>query len=991
MFLSMIATFRRTPFVDRLRSTVEPAVARCWLLLLGFFAPSRLLFLLRRSDYAAWRDVNALGAGARDDLNAVLTQKAGALPRISVVMPVYRPEIAHLKAAIESVEHQLYGGWELCLCDDGSGDPTLLDLLAQLESGSDRVKIASHAANRGIAAALNSAAALATGDVLIFLDQDDVLAADCLGEFALTFALAPDVDLAYSDSDKIDANGQRCAPSFKPGWSPWLLLSHMYLSHAVALRRDLFTALGGFASGFDGSQDYELILRATERARTIRHIPRILYHWRAGAGSTALAASEKQGSVEAGQAAVADAFTRRGIAASACRPDWSEQAGIGLFQPRFAKPAATLSLVILAGDGRCLVETVRTALDAGFPDDGQIIVVGDGRALPSPQINDGWLARASWIFPTGHLAQDVRAALQRATGDVTLVMHGHARPVGEDWLAQMCGYALSQMALVGARVVGPDNRIIAAGLVNAHQPAKPELAFAGWARGRHGPSYMARTAREVLAVTGECLAFDRQVRLWLARAAGQADDLTALGQLFSEQTRAEGGSILICGDIEIDIAAPSPSRPQPISHDDPWYNPNLGAGRQQFRPTVRSAAVRQANPVRIAVVTHNLDHEGAQSTLLDLVEGLVSQKYVRPMIISARAGALGDRLDQMGIPFHIVARPGRKASRTDVVEYRAVLSGLYRDNGAQVVLANTLETYCAVAAATDAGLAALWWQHEGGPWWRYYSALPLWRQALAFSGFGSAYRVIQVAEVTRRCWQPIATRDNFEVVRHGIPAYRLVADRRRWSRDAARETLGVADAKLCVVLLGSVSRRKSQGDVIRALAHFPDNFLSGLRVLIVGDLVDVGYHAELQQLLAGLSPLQRAAIEMTGRVPDAALYLAAADVFLCCSRQESAPRAILEAMAFGLPILTTPVDGIPELVSEGVQGQFFVPGDVRQLSRMLQALLHDRPRSMDMGARALVRAAQINDFDGMVARFGQLLREAAWQRRSVIVGGELDG
>jgi O-antigen biosynthesis protein len=906
-------------------------------------------------------------------------------------MPVYRPDIAQLKDAVQSVEQQLYEGWELCLCDDGSGDPTLLDLLAQLASGSDRVRIASHAANRGIAAALNSAAALATGDVLLFLDQDDVLAADCLGEFALTFASAPDVDLAYSDSDKIDANGQRCAPSFKPGWSPWLLLSHMYLSHAVALRRDLFADLGGFASGFDGSQDYDLILRATERARTIRHIPRILYHWRAGAGSTALAASEKPGSIAAGQAAVANALARRAIAAAAFRPDWSEQAGIGLFQPRFARPAVALSLVILAEDGRGLVETVQDARHAGFPDDGQIIVVGHDRMLPGPSGNDGWLAQAIWIFPTGDLAHDVRAALQRATGDVTLYLHGNARPVGQNWLAQMCGYALSARALVGARVVGPDNRVIAAGMVKGHQPGKPELAFAGWARGRHGPVYLARTAREVLAVTGECLAFDRQVRLWVAGATGRADNVTALGQLLSEQTRAEGGSVLICGDVEVDIAGPSRGRPLAVHHDDPWYNPNLGTGRQQFRPAVRSAAVRQAHPVRIAVVTHNLDREGAQSTLLDLVEGLTSQKYISPMVISARAGALGSRLEQMGIPFHIVSPPGRKAARTDVAQYRAALAGLYRDNGAQVVLANTLESYCAVAAATDAGLAALWWQHEGGTWWRYFSALPLWRQALAFSAFGSAYRVIQVAEATRCCWLPIATRDNFEVVRHGIPAERLAADRRRWSRNAAREALGVDDAKLCVVLLGSVSRRKSQGDMIRALAHFPDDLLSGLRVLIVGDLVDVGYHAELQRLLAGLSPQQRAAIELTGRVPDAALYLAAADVFLCCSRQESAPRAIVEAMAFGLPILTTPVDGIPELVNDGVHGQFFEPGDVRELSRMLQALMHDRPGSIEMGARALVRAAQINDFDGMVARFGQLLREAAWQRKSVIVGGELGG
>ena len=156
------------------------------------------------------------------------------------------------------------------------------------------------AENGNISRATNSAAELATGDFLLFLDQDDELAPDALGEIALALAAAPDADILYTDDDKIDVDGRRYAPQFKPDWSPELLLSYMYFSHAFVVRRSLFAGLGGFRAGFEGSQDYDFALRATERARGIVHVPLVLYHWRATPGSTATSGAAKPASFDVG-------------------------------------------------------------------------------------------------------------------------------------------------------------------------------------------------------------------------------------------------------------------------------------------------------------------------------------------------------------------------------------------------------------------------------------------------------------------------------------------------------------------------------------------------------------------------------------------------------------------------------------------------------------------------------------------------------------------
>jgi GT2 family glycosyltransferase len=236
----------------------------------------------------------------------------GQRPTFSVLMPVYETPEEYLRAAIESVQLQAYPDWELCIADDASRKPHVRKVLEECAADDPRIKLVFRETNGHIAATSNTALAAASGDFVALLDHDDLLSVDALFENALVVNRRPDVDIIYSDEDKLDERGRRRDPYFKPDWSPDSLLSRNYVSHLGVYRRALIEEIGGFRRGFEGSQDYDLILRASERTSRIEHIPRVLYHWRIHEESTASSRKQKGYAYDAAVRAIEESLTRRG-------------------------------------------------------------------------------------------------------------------------------------------------------------------------------------------------------------------------------------------------------------------------------------------------------------------------------------------------------------------------------------------------------------------------------------------------------------------------------------------------------------------------------------------------------------------------------------------------------------------------------------------------------------------------------------------------------
>lgn len=254
--------------------------------------------------YAAWRSASI----SRDE---ALPTDAG--PTLSVIMPVYNVDRDLLVEAIESVRGQSYARWELCIADDASTEAHVRQVLEHYAALDRRIRIRFRHTTGHIAAASNTALEEATGDFVVLLDHDDLLAPRALQHVAEVIVDCPTVDFIYSDEDKIDPAGAHCDPFFKPAWSPTLLTSCNYITHLAAIRRTLVAELGGFRTETVGSQDHDLFLRVAEVARCVAHIPRVLYSWRMAPGSTALASSSKPYAVAAARRALDDSVARRGL------------------------------------------------------------------------------------------------------------------------------------------------------------------------------------------------------------------------------------------------------------------------------------------------------------------------------------------------------------------------------------------------------------------------------------------------------------------------------------------------------------------------------------------------------------------------------------------------------------------------------------------------------------------------------------------------------
>jgi len=948
-----------------------------------------------RTPYEAWIEANALTAAARRDLEEALARTQG-LPRISIITPVFDTPPAYLRALVASVRNQIHPDWELCIADDASTSVETLAILQDLEESDPRIRITRREHNGGISAATNTAAALATGDILLFLDHDDLLTPDCLAHFVLLYASEPDTDIAYSDDDKIGEDGRRYAPQFKPDWSPTLLLSFMYMSHALTVRRELFEALGGFRSPFDGSQDYDFALRATERARRIGHIPRILYHWRASKGSTAHSGDAKPHSFEAGRSAVQEALDRRGIEARAVHPDWALSASVGMFSVRFPDTGPRVTIIVPTWNKAELLGRCIASLSATTYADYDLLVIDNGSDEPDTlellaEINARSGARVVRIDrrPEGFsFARLMNEAVSHVTSDYVLFLNNDTQVISPEWLSQMVGQARTEgVGCVGALLRFEDGSIQHAGIVHGFNDGLVGHAFRSAPPHDWGYMGFIRTSREYSAVTAACML----TPLSLFQDMGGFDETNfavAYNDVDYGYRIAERGlRSIYCAEAEL-FHYEGKTRgyldnPQEAANlrrlygdwRDPWFNPNLSLDTESFIPAARRLPRLNDRPVRVVAVTHNLSHEGAPNTLFDLITGLKAAGVIDPVVLSPRDGPLRGDYEAQGIEVRLFAAPPVDPGGFENALER--LSGLIKSLGVEVAIVNTLQMFFAVTAADRASIASIWCQHESEPWQTYYDYLAPEVRGYAYAAFGQTYRMTYVAEATRRVWAPVQTRHAAQTIRHGVPPWRLTEETGRWTRERARQDLGVAPDESVICLVGTVCRRKGQLDLVEALAHPSLAGTGPIRTFMAGALAEPDYASTISAAIASLSPERAERTRLTGPVEDMSLYYAAADIVVCTSRLESAPRVLVEAMAFGRAIVTTPVFGVPELVSEGINARFYSPADIGGLASHLADLLGDACGREAMGSMGPVVLASRPGYAEMLDQYACLLREAA--------------
>lgn len=459
-------------------------------------------------DYHPTRHRRALAAQA-----AALAQK----PTISVLMPVYNTPAKLLEAAIQSVADQVYPHWELCIADDCSTVPHVRRILeAWQRKEPKRIKVALRETNGHIAHATNSAFALATGDWIALLDHDDLLRENALAEVALTLAEHPLAELIYSDEDKIDERGRRSLPHFKCDYSPELFRSMNYFNHLTVHRAANIRAVGGWRPGFEGSQDYDINLRILERidAGGVVHIPKVLYHWRAVEGSTALAGAEKSYAFTAGWKALEEHVARTGLDAEVREvPD----APYYRLKHRVATPEPLVTLIIPTRDK---IDFLRTCLNSIREKttyrNYEIIVVDNNSEEEETFAYFEESARDERVrvmaYPHAFNFSGINnAAVRLARGSIIGLVNNDIEVISPDWLTEMVSW-VQQPAIgcVGAKLYYPDDTVQHAGVIlgiggvagHSHKMS---------ARNEHGYFSRLKLTQTLSAVTAACMLVRKSV------------------------------------------------------------------------------------------------------------------------------------------------------------------------------------------------------------------------------------------------------------------------------------------------------------------------------------------------------------------------------------------------------------------------------------------------------------------------------------------------
>ena len=464
-----------------------------------------------RSEYEKWCEQHeALGEDDRLAIGRHI-EAMRTRPLISVVMPVYNTPEGLLTEAVQSVVDQVYPHWELCIADDASSEPHVRVVLERFAAGNPRIKVAYRQANGHICEATNTALGLATGAYVALFDHDDVLSPLALYEVAAEVDAHPDAQLVYSDEDKVDMENRRFDPYFKPDWNPDLNHGQNYTSHLSVYRAELIRDLGGFRKGFEGSQDWDLVLRAVERipAAAIRHIPKLLYHWRAAPGSTALQLAEKSYPIEAARMALEDHFRRTGEKVELL-PVPGDHWRVRYPVP---SPAPLVSLIVPTRNALALLRrAVSSILSVTDYPNFEVVVVDNASDDPETvaylaEIGRGVDPRLrvlAYDKPFNYSAIN-NFAVREAGGELIGLLNNDVEAIEPGWLAEMVSHAVRPgIGAVGAMLYYPLNTVQHAGVVLGLGGVAGH-PFKEFPRGDQGQKNRLRLVQNYSAVTGACL------------------------------------------------------------------------------------------------------------------------------------------------------------------------------------------------------------------------------------------------------------------------------------------------------------------------------------------------------------------------------------------------------------------------------------------------------------------------------------------------------
>lgn len=943
--------------------------------------------------YHVWLENNKLSLKVLQKL-AASEKEFMYRPLISIIMPVYNVKKVWLEKAISSIDNQIYTNWEVCIADDCSTLTETTEYLRELKKKGEKYKVLFRSENGNISKATNSAVQLSSGEFILLMDNDDELAPNALFEIASILQEKRNIDIVYSDDDKMDENGLRYSPQFKPDWSPELLLSYMYFSHIFCMRRTLFDEVGGIRTGFEGTQDYDLALRITELTDRIHHIPKILYHWRAIQGSTASSANEKPEAFERAKKSIQEALERRNIKAVVHWPDFAKASSVGMFALEFPNEGPKVSIIIPTKNQLNMLKRCIDSISCTTYKNYEIVIVNNEsddpniieyfnmsphKVLNIPNTEEGF----SFAYMNNQ-------AVDKIDSEYILFLNNDTEVIEPNWLSSMIGYQqFNGVGAVGARLLFPDNRVQHAGIIMGLYKGMAGPAFRlspDWDPGYLGYS---RVARNYSAVTAACLLTRKDYFLQVGgfdetHFAVAYNDVDLCLKLIKS-----GKRIVYVPDATLyhheGVSRGHIDNPKEIEHFkykykryvDSYYNKNLSLRNERFEISVSNTLDYDFNnnKTKLLMAAFNLNLEGAPFSQYELTEGLINLGNLEIEVYCPYDGPMRQRYENIGVKVHIFNHPLESAFSEN--EYNNSIDNFAKwiqNNQFDVVYGNTLQTFFLMDAANRLDKPCVWNIRESVDLLTYFNFLPAQIYRKGIEAIQYPYKTIFVAESTRELFEPYNIKHSFEVINNGLKIEHIDEYCNQYSREESKGKLNIPIDKKMFLIVGTVCERKGQLDFVKAAKRCIE--LNGKdSVFFIVGARQSDYLEEINNFIEQ-NQLDRD-IRIVNETDNTALYYRAADIFVCCSYNESYPRVLLEAMAFELPIISTSVFGIREQLQENVNALYYKEGNIDELCTRMSDLLNDRDRLDKYAVNSRIVLNCLTSYDEMLLKYEEILLESA--------------
>ncbi len=951
---------------------------------------------LNEDPYAAWRRANHLTPRLRRILEASASRLPAGGPRFTLLIDTTGCTAAHLEQLCASLQAQIHPAWEAWFVGPAGPPPAA--------ANESRCRREASAGPADVIRALNAAAHQSAGTHVALLPGHSRLPPDALLLVAERLAAQPDLDLVYTDEDRMDDAGGRGEPLFKPDWSPALALSGVFPGNLSVVRRDRFIELGSLRDEYAAVAWLDLLLRLGDQLDPGRvvHVAAIGHHLRA---STLRQIDPADRSVEQARQALAETLRRRALAAGPFLPETAHHRHLRFHQLQWDPKILSrlqVTIVIPTRDRLHLlqecIELLDETVDWRYV---KLLIVDDHSRDPDAVRYLATIAHRPDLLctvirpPDPHAPFNYSRLMNLAAAQVDtpllLQLNNDVNAMESGWLEEMTGwFTLPEVGVVGAKLVGPDHTLNHSGIIIGPHGG---LADTPWLklpeRDVPGVEWHA-VARDVAAVTGACLL----TRTELYRRLGGFDE-DIFGVAYNDvdyclRVRAAGQRVLYTPQAKLMHWG---SATRGVTFDekehvafvrkypryrDPCFSPHLEVadGRVRCRGAW-CAQTDRAGPLRVLLITHNLNLEGSPLFLLEYATWLVREAGFHIEVLTCEDGPLRAAYEALAATITVIDRhriysaatPAVFAERIAEIRTRLPLDAI------DLVVCNTLVSFWGVHLARQAGKPSLLYIHESTSIFRFFERmllLPL--HASVEQAFRQATRVSFLCRATRAYFEDLNQHDNFRIVPSWIRIDEIEEFKARHPRAELRRKHGFREDEIVIANIGTVCERKGQHIFIRAVEHMNHHNVRRrpYRFVLVGARAGI----YLDWLTADIAHLGIPNLTLIPETRDVFDFFALSDLFVCTSYEESFPRVVMEAMAFRTPIVTTDVHGIPELVRQRAEAYLVPPGDVAGLSRMMQTCLAKERSGKSLTPTAYSRIVRFHDHRTVLPLHVDLAREA---------------